>query len=173
MTRTMLARLPLFLLIAFLGAAACQDRPPGASEEAGELAEDQLTIEDVRAFARARAALAEMAATDSTVWRGLRPLSAGATPYGSVDEAARALELHPGVRETLSATDVSPEAYVRTRFALQQALLAHDLERAGGEGGAPAAVPPENVALVAEHREEIERLLASPETAPPDTAGGG
>lgn len=143
--------------------AACGDAEEGGPSPAEErLAEGVLTLENVERFAKARAALAGLA-EDTGVARLLHPAAVEGQPYASLEEAVAALESNASIRSALADADLTAEDYVRTRFALQQALLAHDIRRAGGEEAPlPAAIPEENVQLVAEHRARIEELLTRP-----------
>lgn len=174
MPRTPSSRRPIALLAALALAGACGDAAPGPSPEEQRLAEGVLTLEDVERFATARAALAALA-EDTAVARLLMPAPGAGQPHANVEEAARALESHAGIRAALEDAGLDAEEYLRTRFALQQALLAHDMRRAGGEDvPLPAAIPEENVELVAEHRARIEQLLRGEgEAAQGETGDGG
>lgn len=149
---------------------ACGEPEPRPTAEERRLAAQELTLDDVERFAEARTRLARLA-RDSVVARVLRPLATRADPYSSMEAAIEALEGHSEVRSALAEAGLSAEDYVRTRFALQQALLAHDIRRAGGEDAPiPAAIPEANVELVAEHRDRIEDLLTRTSTSPTDTS---
>lgn len=116
-----------------------------------------ITMDEVRSWYEATQRLEELKRSD----RALADTILTIRERENVGAMAAAIEEMPRVRDAIDAAGLTPASYLDIGFALYRARAVDHAIEDGMIGESPAHLNRANVALVQEHRDEIDRLHAA------------
>lgn len=115
-----------------------------------------ITIEEIRSWYEATGRIEELKRSDPAFADTILTVR----EREDVDAMEAAIEEIPRARDAIEDAGLTPASYLEVGFALYRARAVDDAIEDGAIEEAPAHLNRANVALVQEHRDEIDRLHA-------------
>lgn len=139
------------------GAQAHLDAAIGDDQLSREVQNYRLSMQRIEQFAQAVRNVRELTRTDADLRQRMEEL--GGQEDRSPMEVASAMQQEPRLRSAIESAGLSVREYILVTLAFSQAAMAHEFQRQGFMQELPPGIPPENVAFIREHEEQLRPLI--------------